>query len=75
VSHQDPLHQAHEKERPNVKTKLAFYLEWPPEYLRIGDHPFSFVRLTCESHLSAIGEKGLGPFPAHLAAKAVGGAS
>jgi len=64
VSHQDPLNPAHEEERPNVKigtgsallksfvkTILAFYLEWPPDYLRIGDHPFSFVRLTCGSHL------------------------
>ena len=24
-----------------VKTILAFYLEWLPNYLRIGDHPFS----------------------------------
>ena len=75
MSHQDPLHPAHEKERPNLKTILACYLEWPADYLRIGDHPFSFVRLTCGSHLSAIREEGLGPFPAHLATKAAGGAS
>ena len=75
MSHQDPLHPTHEKERTNVKTILAFYLEWPPDYLRIGDHPFSFVRLTYGSHLSVTGEEGLVPFSAHLPAKAVGGAS
>ena len=58
-----------------VKIILAFCLEWLPDYLRIGDHPFSFVRLTCGSHLSATGEEGLGPFPTHLATKAAGGAS
>ena len=88
MSHQDPLDSAHEEERPNVKTGsgpallksffktiFTFYLEWPPDYLRIGDHPFSFVRLTYGSHLSATGEEGLVPFSAHLPAKAVGGAS
>jgi len=88
VSHQDPLDSAHEEERPNVKTGsgpallksffktiFAFYLEWPPDYLRIGNNPCSFVRLTCGCHLSATGEEGSCPFPAHLPAKAVGGAS
>ena len=58
-----------------VKTILTFYLEWLPDYLKIEDHSFSFVRLTCGSLLLAANEEGSGPFPAYLPAKAVGGAS